>query len=112
MKPQNIKVRTLNTSNKITLSHTMENLKEHFASKIGPAAQEIKDFLASHGDQVVGEVNIGQLYGGMRGILALITETSKLDPAEGIRFRGYTIPELQEKLPTAFAGRSVLLNAF
>jgi citrate synthase len=108
VKPQNIKVRTLNTSNKITLSHTMENLKEHFASKIGPAAQEIKDFLASHGDQVVGEVNIGQLYGGMRGILALITETSKLDPAEGIRFRGYTIPELQEKLPTAPGGEEPL----
>jgi len=86
----------------------MENLKEHFASKIGPAAQEIKDFLASHGDQVVGEVKISQLYGGMRGILALITETSKLDPAEGIRFRGYTIPELQEKLPTAPGGEEPL----
>ncbi len=86
----------------------MENLKEHFASKIGPAAQEIKDFLASHGDQVVGEVKISQLYGGMRGIQALITETSKLDPAEGIRFRGYTIPELQEKLPTAPGGEEPL----
>lgn len=86
----------------------MENLKEHFASKIGPAAQEIKDFLASHGDQVVGDVKISQLYGGMRGILALITETSKLDPAEGIRFRGYTIPELQEKLPTAPGGEEPL----
>lgn len=86
----------------------MENLKEHFASKIGPATQEIKDFLASHGDQVVGEVKISQLYGGMRGILALITETSKLDPAEGIRFRGYTIPELQEKLPTAPGGEEPL----
>jgi len=86
----------------------MENLKEHFASKIGPAAQEIKDFLATHGDQVVGEVKISQLYGGMRGILALITETSKLDPAEGIRFRGYTIPELQEKLPTAPGGEEPL----
>lgn len=29
----------------------------------------------------------------------LICETSVLDPEEGIRFRGYTIPECQEKLP-------------
>ena len=27
-------------------------------------------------------------------------ETSLLDAQEGIRFRGYSIPELQEKLPT------------
>lgn len=82
----------------------MENLKEHFAGKIAPAAQEIKDFLAAHGDKVIGEVKVSQLYGGMRGVQALITETSKLDPAEGIRFRGYSIPELQDKLPKAPGG--------
>ena len=27
-----------------------------------------------------------------------------LDPEEGIRFRGYTIPECKEKLPTAIPG--------
>ena len=35
----------------------------------------------------------------MKGIPALLTETSKLDANEGIRFRGYSLPELQEKLP-------------
>jgi hypothetical protein len=30
----------------------------------------------------------------------MLWETSLLDPLEGIRFRGYTIPELQEKLPS------------
>lgn len=86
----------------------MENLKQHFSTKIAPAAKEIKDFLAAHGDKVVGEVKISQLYGGMRGVQALITETSKLDPAEGIRFRGYSIPELQEKLPKAPGGNEPL----
>ena len=42
-----------------------------------------------------------QVYGGMRGILGLVTETSVLDPEEGIRFRGYSIPECQDKLPRA-----------
>lgn len=32
----------------------------------------------------------------MRGIKGLVTETSVLDADEGIRYRGYTLPELQE----------------
>ena len=82
----------------------MESLKEHFRTKIDPAAQEIKDFVAEYGDTKVSDVSIKQLYGGIRGVTALITETSKLDPAEGIRFRGYSIPELQEKLPKYSGG--------
>ena len=35
----------------------------------------------------------------MRGIRGLVTETSVLDPNEGIRFRGYSIPECQKLLP-------------
>ena len=31
----------------------------------------------------------------------MVWETSLLDPEEGIRFRGHSIPELQEKLPVA-----------
>ena len=86
----------------------MERLKEHFETKIGPASKEIKDFIAQYGDEKVSDVNIKQLYGGMRGITALITETSKLDPEEGIRFRGYSIPELREKLPTFPGGEEPL----
>lgn len=52
-----------------------------------------------HADKVIGEVTIGQVLTGMKGIPLLVTDTSKLDPAEGIRFKGYSIPELQEKLP-------------
>ncbi len=37
----------------------------------------------------------------MRGIKCLTTDISYLDPFEGIRFRGYTIPETLEKLPRA-----------
>ncbi len=35
----------------------------------------------------------------MRSIKALVTETSVLDAEEGIRFRGYTIPDCQKLLP-------------
>jgi citrate synthase len=38
----------------------------------------------------------------------MITETSLLDAQDGIRFRGYSIPELQEKLPKAEGGSEPL----
>jgi citrate synthase len=44
----------------------------------------------------------------MRGITGLVTETSLLDAQDGIRFRGHTIPELQQKLPKANGGSEPL----
>ncbi len=82
----------------------MNQLKEKFAEKAGQLAAEIKTIIKENGDQEVGKVNIAQIYGGMRGVKALVTETSSLDPEEGIRFRGYSIPELREKLPKAPGG--------
>jgi citrate synthase len=38
----------------------------------------------------------------------LVTETSLLDAEEGIRFRGYSIPELQKSLPKAKGGTQPL----
>ncbi|MDH4258217.1 MAG: citrate (Si)-synthase, eukaryotic, partial [Candidatus Aminicenantes bacterium] len=57
-----------------------------------------------HGDLKISDVSIAQAYGGMRGVKCMVWETSALDPMEGIRFRGFTIPELQEKLPKAPGG--------
>ena len=47
----------------------------------------------------------------MRGIKGLVTETSVLDPNEGIRFRGYSIPECQKVLPKAAGGEEPLPEA-
>merc|ERR1739848_201343 len=57
-----------------------------------------------HGDTKVGEITVDMMYGGMRSMKGLVTETSVLDADEGIRFRGYTIPECQELLPKAPGG--------
>jgi citrate synthase len=48
------------------------------------------------------------MYGGMRGIKGLVCETSVLDADEGIRFRGYSIPECQKLLPKAKGGSEPL----
>ena len=77
----------------------MSKIKLKFASRIEESTREVREFLAAHGDEKMGEITVRQLYSGMRGMPALIYETSKLDPAEGIRFRGYSIPELSDVLP-------------
>jgi citrate synthase len=83
-------------------------LKDTFKLKAEAAAAEIKDILKEHGNKTIGEVTLAQAYQGMRGITGLVSETSLLDSQEGIRFRGYSIPELREKLPKAPGGSEPL----
>src|SRR5258705_3048097 len=83
-------------------------VKDRFKEKADKTAAEIKDLLKEHGNKVIGEVQLSQVYQGMRGMTGLVTETSLLDAQEGIRFRGYSIPELREKLPKAPGGSEPL----
>lgn len=83
-------------------------IKDRFKAKADAANNEIKDLLKEHGNKVIGEVTLSQIYQGMRGITGLVTETSLLDAQDGIRFRGYSIPELQQKLPKAEGGNEPL----
>ena len=78
----------------------MDPLKAKFKEKATALSAEIKALLKEHGNTVIDSVTVGQAYGGMRDIKSMIWETSLLDAQEGIRFRGFTIPELQERLPT------------
>ncbi|RZB41003.1 Citrate synt domain containing protein, partial [Asbolus verrucosus] len=84
------------------------DLKAILASKIPKEQERIKAFRKSHGGAKVGEVTVNMIYGGMRGIKGLICETSVLDPNEGIRFRGLSIPECQEQLPKGPCGEQPL----
>merc|ERR1712158_11848 len=80
------------------------DLKTVFAEKYPAHAEQVKAFRKAHGDKKVGEITVDMMYGGMRGMKGLVWETSVLDADEGIRFRGYTIPECQELLPKAPGG--------
>ena len=83
-------------------------IKDRFKEKADSVAIEIKDLLKEHGNKVIGEVTLSQIYQGMRGMTGLVSETSLLDAQDGIRFRGYSIPELREKLPKAQGGTEPL----
>lgn len=87
------------------------DLRSVLTEKIKSEQERIKMFVKEHGNTKIGEVKISQIYGGMRGIPALLCETSILDANEGIRFRGLTIPECQQQLPKAECGDEPLPEA-
>jgi citrate synthase len=82
----------------------MDSLKEKFFKKSQILKSEIKDILVEHGEKIADQVTLSQIYGGARSIKMMIWETSALDANEGIRFRGYSIPELKEHLPKCNEG--------
>lgn len=77
----------------------MSSLKEKLGKKIEEHRVRTTKLLKEYGDVKVGEVTISQAIGGARGVKSLVTDISYLDPYEGIRFRGLTIPETMAALP-------------
>jgi len=77
----------------------MASLKEKLREKIEQHRPRTQRLVQEYGDVVVDHVTISQIIGGMRGLKSLVTDISYLDPNEGIRYRGFTLPEVFEKLP-------------
>lgn len=86
----------------------MDPLKQKFNEKASALRTEMRALLKEHGTQKVDEVILSQVFGGARGIKMMVWETSQLDPIKGIRFRGYSIPELKELLPKVPGGKEPL----
>ncbi len=86
----------------------MGYIKDNFKEKADLQSKEIKGILEKYGNKKIEDVTLAQVYQGMRGITGLVTETSLLDANEGIRFRGFSIPELREKLPKIEGGSEPL----
>jgi citrate synthase len=74
-------------------------LHEKITAQLPAWRERVKTLVKEHGDLVIDQVTIGQVYGGMRDIKSLVTDISFVDPATGIKFRGMAIPEVLAKLP-------------
>jgi citrate synthase len=86
----------------------MATLKEKFFAKVGPMKDRVQKLNKESGTVNVSGVDVSQVIGGARGIISMLWDTSLLDKFEGIRFRGFSIPELREKLPKATGGTEPL----
>jgi citrate synthase len=85
-------------------------LHEKISAQLPAWRERMKVLAKDHADVVVDHVTVGQIVGGMRDIKSLLTDVSFVDPAEGIRFRGMSIPEVLKKLPKARGGKMPLVG--
>jgi len=60
---------------------------------------DLKTLLQAHGDRKVAEVSLKQIFGGMRGVRALVCDTSRVKADEGLFIRGTAIMSLTDRLP-------------
>ena len=78
----------------------IQSLQEVLSAQVPLKQAEMKELRQEYGAKVLGEVTVDQCIGGGRGVKSLYYETSLLDADEGIRFRGLSIPECQDQLPS------------
>jgi len=79
----------------------MAKLKDKLAQTIPALREDIKGFVKANSDKKISDVTLAQAYGGMRGVKALVCDTSVVPPEKGLIIRGRPIAELKDKLPEA-----------
>lgn len=65
---------------------------------------EVRAFMKEHGKTKIGEVTVGQVVGGMRGMPGMMYETSKLHHLDGIEYRGYDLFKIRKQAPKTIPG--------
>ncbi len=87
-------------------------LKDTLKQKIEEFRPRTTRLVKEFGKVVIDQVTIDQAIGGARDIRCLVTDISYLDPQEGIRFRGKTIPETFAALPKAAGSEYPTVESF
>ncbi|KAJ7452495.1 citrate synthase [Mycena galericulata] len=88
-----------------------KSLKETLQEVIPGKQEQLKKLKTEHAQTVIGDVKVENIIGGMRGIKAMLWEASVLDPNEGIRFHGLSIPDCQKVLPPAPGGKEIIAES-
>lgn len=77
----------------------MSLLKQKLSQILPSQIKDIKEFVSANADKKVSEVTLGQAYGGIRGVKALVCDTSVVPPEKGLIIRGRELSEITDKLP-------------
>ena len=75
------------------------NIHDRIASQLPAWRVRVSRLRHEFGALKVGEVTVDQIYGGIRDVQIQVSDISYVDPLEGIRLRGYSIPEVIDYLP-------------
>jgi citrate synthase len=76
-------------------------IHDKIASQLPNWRERVQRLTKTYGSFKISDVTVEQIYGGIRGVPIQVSDISYVDPNEGIRLRGYTIPELLKLLPKA-----------
>jgi citrate synthase len=74
-------------------------IQERIADQLPAWRDRVARLKKEYGSLIVGDVTLEQIYGGIRDVQIQVSDISYVDPQEGIRLRGYSIPEVVELLP-------------
>jgi citrate synthase len=77
----------------------MLNIFDKLSEKFTYWRKEANEIVKKSGKKVISEVTISQAYSGMRGVRALICDTSRVPKDEGLIIRGKHLKELTNKSP-------------
>jgi citrate synthase len=77
----------------------MATLQKKLAEIIPGYRDDVKNLVTNYGDKVVSNVTVNQAYGGMRGVVSMVCDTSTVSPDKGLIIRGIPVSELTDKLP-------------
>jgi len=83
------------------MSSTLRQKMQHVVSE---RQKEFNAFKKEYSEVSLGEITVGQVIGGMRGMPGMLYETSKLDANDGIFYRGHKLFDIREKAPKAIPG--------
>jgi citrate synthase len=74
-------------------------LRDKLAAQIPGLREDARKLVKEHGDKVISEVTVAQAFGGMRGVKAMICDTSLVEPDAGLSVRGIPIGDLTDRIP-------------
>lgn len=77
----------------------MAILREKLRTEIPEIRTKIDGIFKKHKDEVVSNVTVKQVYGGMRGVIGMVCNSSYVDPLKGLFIRGIPVSELTDRIP-------------
>jgi citrate synthase len=77
----------------------MSKIFEKLSDKFQIWKEEAQRINEKGGNKILSEVTVNQAYGGMRGVRALICDTSRVPQEEGLIIRGIHLKKLVSKTP-------------
>ncbi|MGH1363529.1 MAG: citrate (Si)-synthase [Calditrichia bacterium] len=75
----------------------MKTLKKRFSELVPKWRKDVQQMLTDHHDAVVSEVTVGQLIKGLRGVNAVLCDTSYVDAREGLFIRGIPVLDIVDR---------------